>query len=527
MLRVTTRLVQVSVVAHDKKGEPVAGLTEDDFLLLEEGRQQKVSFFSVESSERVLSAEVLPANTFSNYLERRGGIPTSLTVILLDGLNTRWEDQAYARNQIIKFLEQVRPEDRVAIYALGRQLRVLHDFSNSTASLLRVLARHKGQHAAELEASEPEEPDTGIAELDEFLREANQLISDFYTRRRAERTLGAFEAIANHLARLPGRKNLIWVSGSFPIAINLDNPNPRADRRTFSREMERAARALGGANMAIYPVDARGLVGLYQLDPAFSPASSVRSGPAREAAARRASQTHWSSLGTMQDLAELTGGRAFYNTNDIQGSIRRAISDTRVTYVLSYYPRHEKWDGRFRQIKVVVKRKGVEARHRRGYFAFPDEPLGKKEREAIVRAAAWSPLEATGLRMSVRLPEAGPGGPVNTRPLKFEILIPPGDVTLAPKEGEWAGTLDMAFVQATADGRNLGSRGQSIRIAMPAQDYARAQQHGLALSGELDLAEGAEQLRIVARDVASGALGSVTVPLVPKAAASPRRRGSS
>jgi VWFA-related protein len=93
------------------------------------------------------------------------------------------------------------------------------------------------------------------------------------------------------------------------------------------------------------------------------------------------------NIDTMHLLANDTSGRAFYNTNDIGGSVRQTIDDARVTYVLSYYPSHDKWDGRFREIKVTVGRSGVEVRHRKGYLAVPGEQPSIKHGE---RCATWS-----------------------------------------------------------------------------------------------------------------------------------------
>jgi len=220
LLRVTTRLVQLNVVVHDKKGRPVADLTKDDFTLFDEGQRQKIAFFSVESTRPAAApANVLPPNYFSNRLEYRSGAPSSVTAILFDALNTAWEDQVYSKNQLVKFLSQVQPQDRFALYVLGRDLRVLHDFTTDTRSLLRVLARHRSAPSPELEASEPAPADTGVEELDAWLNQSSQLLADFLKVNRARHTMDAIEAIARHLARVPGRKNLIWISAGFPFCI--------------------------------------------------------------------------------------------------------------------------------------------------------------------------------------------------------------------------------------------------------------------------------------------------------------------
>src|SRR5262249_9360889 len=196
-----TRLVQVNVVVHDKKGEPVGDLKQEEFTLLDKGREQKIAVFAVDSADTKRKAwPPLPPNLFSNRVQR-ADTPTAITGILLDGLNTKFEDQAYAKKQIIKFLGTLQPQDRVALYLLGSHLRVLHDFTNDADHLVKALAKYHGRISGELDAADPAPRDpTGSDELDQFLSNADQVISDFYNVNRAKWTLEAMEAIAHHLA---------------------------------------------------------------------------------------------------------------------------------------------------------------------------------------------------------------------------------------------------------------------------------------------------------------------------------------
>src|SRR6267154_2463767 len=285
-IRVTTRLVQVNVVVHDKKGEPIADLKKEDFTILDKGKEQKVAVFAVDSIDAPRKAwPKLPPNIFSNRIQR-ADTPTSTTVILFDGLNTRFQDQAYARKQIVKFLSGIQPHDRVALYLLGSDLRILHDFTNNPDHLAQALSKYRGRISGELDAADPAPRDsTGNDDLDQFLSSSDQVISDFYNVNKAKFTLDAMEAIAHHLASLPGRKNLVWVSGGFPFTLGLEPgdfsmDNPNREHRTFHEETTRVARAMNDASIAIYPVDARGLMA----NPAMSAATSGSTG------LRRASQ---------------------------------------------------------------------------------------------------------------------------------------------------------------------------------------------------------------------------------------------
>jgi VWFA-related protein len=144
-ISVTTRLLEVSVVAKDQAGRPVGGLTQENFTVYDNGEPQKLSFFAVESTEgRTPPPGKVPPNIYSNRFERLGGYPNNATVILFDALNTRLTDQAYARRQIVDFLQKLRPEDLVALYVVGRGPRVIQDFNGDTSRLLETLENYKG-----------------------------------------------------------------------------------------------------------------------------------------------------------------------------------------------------------------------------------------------------------------------------------------------------------------------------------------------------------------------------------------------
>ena len=328
VLKVTTRLVEVNVVVHGRKNEPVDDLKKEDFTIFDNKQRQQIATFSVESAklaeEKIQKSPPLPQNTFTNRIELRPKAPNSVTVMLLDGLNTKFEDQVYAKQQLIKFLAQLQPGDRVAVYTLGRELKILHDFTTDSSSILKVLGKYKDRINIEVADSNPEEPNTGDDDLDQWMREADQKIADYQTVNRVQTTLAALEAIANHVERIPGRKNLVWISGGFPMQMGLDEftVSDTQEKRTFSDEMEQTARALNKANLAVYPVDARGLMG----DPGFSASGRGNANPKNAGkqagplskGMRSIAYTHE----TMETLAQRTGGKAYYNSNDLKNAIR-------------------------------------------------------------------------------------------------------------------------------------------------------------------------------------------------------------
>ena len=266
LFRASTRLVQVNVVVHDSQGRPVNDLKREDFRIDEGGQPQQIRFFSMASADdRADPPATLPPHIFSNVFAKRVGAPTAVTVMLLDLLNTSWTDQIHARKALVAFLEQIQPQDHIAIFALGaHSLTLLHDYTTNAASLVvRLKQVHNGglpEFDASTQHTEPQREFKSLG-LDAIF-DANPQEADFFTVNRVVNTLSALQALAQHLSGLPGRKNLIWLSGGFPLTIGfktLPAIGSTRDQRTFTREMDAAVRALNDSDVAVYPVDARGL----------------------------------------------------------------------------------------------------------------------------------------------------------------------------------------------------------------------------------------------------------------------------
>jgi VWFA-related protein len=517
VIRAAARLVEISVVAQDRNGRPVTDLTAADFIVREDGKEQEIAVFQMETLRAAPPAEPLPAGVVTNRLERKGAPAGVVTVILLDGLNTEVADQNYARKQVLQLLEQLRPEDRVALYAFSRTIRVLHDFTSDASALVAAVERYRSRAGGELDASRVDDdllgfftPDAGLGE---WIRNAQERRAQSYAADRARVTAGVMESIANHLARIPGRKNLVWVSSGFPFNLGeyLDRSQAALIRPQANLEpvVERAARALNDANVAVYPVDARGLIAPF--DPALQggrPLPSRRQliGPGTGGSpAFDLSPTQDS----MERLAQLTGGRTFFGTNDLSRAIREAIDESSVTYTLAYYPTHGRWDGKFRNLRVEVTRPGVRVRHRRGYYALPDRaPLDEPALQTLMLEAAASPLDATAIGVTAQL------SPVSGAPgQRLDMTIETGDLVLPVVGGGRTGALDVWFVLLNETGEPFSAAKYQIPVSLDDADYARALADGLRHSRYMEFPPEARGLRVVVRDAATGAMGSLRLPV--------------
>jgi VWFA-related protein len=546
-LRVTSRLVQVSVIVRHR-GAPVTGLTKEDFTVLDQNRPQQIADFSERTYDpanqpgSAVNSTAAPKSAnavFSNHFDPDSGIPPSVTIILLDALNTPRQQMANARAEIAKFLKQLRPNDRVALYGLSTNLFVLHNFTNDAGSLLTALEHSKNTNAYQPSASEIEPADTGSDNIDAFMDAANKHAADTQTVNRAEMTANVMAAIANSVVNVPGRKNLVWVSASFPFQIgtgttaddptpnsgvassggmspnnsNAPGPNNSVQFRTFQKELEAASDAVNNANLAIYPVDARGLIGASNVSADVRtpmPTSSSAASRSRRPVATSQPTPPRENFDTMIELADRTGGRAFFNTNDIENSVRQAIDDSRDSYVLDFYPSETQWDGTFHTIKVEVKRPGVEVRFRKGYFATPSASTDPLRTEQMMQDAMSSPFQDTDLGVTV---EAHAGSDSGTRQISVRIGIDASRLNFKQAAENWTNQFQIIWLEFAADGKPNSAKSQSFTMSLSAEEYSQSQHGDVVISRDVPINNQATKLRIVVRDIGTGAIGSVDIPL--------------
>ena len=502
IFRASTRLVTIDALVHAKDGEPVRNLKADDFRLFEDGKEQRIELFTVVAAAAPASAAGRGAATlpdvpgaFSNL--PGGRMPSTATVILFDRLNSRFEDQVPARAEIVKFLGQLRPDDRVALYVLESDtVSVLHDFTRESRSLIAAMKRYRAQTSIEqaiTDAPSPQLAPSGVASVDAemqaWLDRTTQEVALEFTRRRVQYTYAAIETIAAHLSGVPGRKNLVWVSSAFPSILR----DPLSGPQTMSREQARVIQAINGSNLSIYPIDIRGLVAPYAGPAATETYQKVgRGGAPAPASVSAAMQPN---IDTMTELAQRTGGRAFTNTNAIGKAIENAIDDARVTYLLGYYPSNNAWDGKFRKLRVTVRAPDVEVRHRSGYLAVPQSATKADERMAdLVRA----PLESTAIGLAVALEGSA-----------LTIRVDPSAITLKPSGDLFDVALDILIVETQKSGSLVKHLEKTLNLRLSAAQRDELMREGFSMTRTLERRAPDSRLQVIVRDVPTGAVGSV------------------
>jgi len=498
-IKSATRMVYVSVVVHDKRGNPITNLTKEDFSIFDEKKPETIQTFAIETNEPPdHPAEALPANFYANRAGDESGSRGSITVILLDRLTTPYDQQGRAKDQVTKFIEHIQPNDRVALYAMGQELKVVQGFTNDSKTLLDALANSPSEVSPGL-AKPPEDkaavkirPLTAAIYEDVNHQEAATLQTD-----RVQRTMNAFSQIANRIGPFEGRKNLVWVSASFPEVLGYDVNHWGALTNTtanFQSSIRAAEQTLTNADIAVYPVDTRGIL-----------ADQITITNDTEGPDPTARQT-------MISLADRTGGKAFYNTEDFSGAIRQAIDDSQVTYELGYYPSTTKWDGSFHAIRVEVRNPDARVRARRGYFAIAELPATAETRHFEIARAAESPFDATAVGVKVQVLSADTHD-AGERTLKMRISFELKDFSFAQSDGLWRDNVDSILLQLDEQNQVIDTLDQTMQLHFDESTYERLMQQGVFFTREITLKPSVKTVRVMLRDSTTGKLGGVRVPM--------------
>lgn len=535
VIRTTTRLVQLSVVVVDKQGKPVSGLAQNDFQVLDNGREQELSHFSVSSTA---GRDVQPAALSLSITNRpeggQGESARSMTVILVDELVDQDVNaigpralMQSARLAILKFLGTLQPGDQVALYALRAEgVVVVHDFTDDPTELVAT-AQTLGSGLLQGATPTPADPaeisppasigrpastphPTAPQEIRAWLVGSGRKV-DVPHGDSLHRVLAgnAFQAIAQHLRDVPGRKNVVWISSSFtPLWASLPVMpyDYFADPQSHYEELRSFARWLSTTSLSVYPLDPKGLpcdkCGVPVSGPVIGEGGGAYVPPPPTSVSYLFGERH-----TMDLVASETGGRAFYEANGVDQILREVLDENRVTYELGYYPGDAAWDGKYHKVELKIKGEGLTVRCRKGYFASDEPP--RDNPETALRDAAKSVVEALGIGLSVKVPS----NPLGWSRQNVVLNIDTHDVHFDEKDGRSNAQLDVVFVQLATDGRILDGTKDHLELVLNPDTRDEAMKRGWLYPKSVDVNPEAEKLRVVVRDLATGAVGSVSVPV--------------
>ena len=531
-IKVETRVVLVDIVVTGAKGQPIVNLKKDDFRIAEDGVPQSLSSFEEHKLDRsqpmVLPA--MPANVYTNFPAAKP--PDSVNVLLLDMLNTQPSNQAYVREQALKYLSGAPAGTRVAIFALHRQLHLVRGFTTDFSGLAAAL--DDKSLSARPEVSPFLSTDSTKASENEILRamtrnmsspvkidavrdyEADRLAE--MNRSRADITLEALQALAHFLSAMPERKNVIWFADSFPVSFL---PDPKVHDAKRQALVQQTSDLLTAGQVAIYPVSASGLVG----DPGFQ-ANNDR-GPRERQSAESGPEAEQIA---METIAQDTGGRAFYRRNGLSDAFATAVNEGAQYYTLAYSPTDVRNDGKYRRIEVTIPASDYKLAYRRGYFA--DKPLasaadGASNQDPLIPYIGFGLPDFDKIICKVEVSPTSPQPkkgaaragantelkePVVRYGVNFAISV--DDLALtAAADGARHGHLEEMVAAYDAEGRILNLAKQEMKLSMGEQDYLKLRAIGLQLHQEIDVPPGEVILRVGIYDFDSGNAGTIGIPV--------------
>jgi VWFA-related protein len=576
-LRTGANLVLVDVVATDQD-RPVHGLERRAFHVFEDGKEQPVSSFDEHqqtATPAAFMASALPANTYSNLPQYPPS--SAVNVLLLDALNTPLGDQMRVRHKMIDYLESIKPGTNLAIFALSRQLRMVTAFTSDPGELAKALKNPKATpQQSPLNAQQSTDLDTsrisavgglqptqssysgpasvgnadvlsgtgatvvinGVDALRQF--EADQ--TSFGAAARAKITLDAMRQLAGYLGGIEGRKNVIWFSGSFPLVIFPDSSlyDSMRDVTSLQEEIKETADMLTAARLAVYSVDARGMMPQSELSATRGfvapgqPMGTRNTQDSMGTQVRQENEELHSEQATLQEIADETGGRAYLNDNDLDRAVANAVENGSSYYTIAYVPSSEQLDGKYHKIRVSVDgERKVKLAYRHGYYAdATDVPVPDNGGTSGLFADALSheAPAATQILFRARVLPASdpllkgasiPSGPAGQMTAKGPAQRYVIDLTLdahgltfnAGTDGGHHAVLELVMVAYDGDGQRMNFYQQGFQLGLQDSQMDRVMAKGISLRVPFDLPAGKVYLRIGVHDLNANRAGSLEVPL--------------
>ncbi|HUY93698.1 MAG TPA: VWA domain-containing protein [Terracidiphilus sp.] len=536
LVRSEAYTVLVDVVAT-KKGQAVLGLNRKQFHVFEDGHEQAIGFLEEHkpvTGSQVVERRALPPHTYNNIPSQPRG--SAVNVLLLDALNTPLGNQVEVRRQMVKYVETIQPGTTMAIFTLSSRLRMIQGFTSNAGDLIAALknASANPKQSTSLASPNGSAFDSAVGNLSmmqgagaavaaiENFQSAND---SFQADMRATLTLEALQQLARYLSNVPGRKNLIWFSGSFPLDIGPTTvDNPAAGSRNYVNAIRSTAELLGAARVAVYPVSAEGLATLAKFDVAND---GLGDGP---------HDADLSNRFTMETIAAQTGGLATFDNNGFAQAVASAVDNGSRYYTIGYVPADKNFHGQFRKLKVRVDDCGCELEYRSGYYADPpDKPsaTGLPPESTMTTATLHGAPPSTQILFEVRvLPETDalmkdvhlPAKPIGAMAEKMkkpytryitDLAVDPRTLAFGTgNNGAREDSIEFELVGYDADGKRVNYVDRTAHLSLTASQYAQLAGSGLPARLALEMPAGRDFLLVAVHDLNSARVGSIEIPLI-------------
>ncbi|HZQ71199.1 MAG TPA: VWA domain-containing protein [Terriglobales bacterium] len=521
----STDLVLIPAVVS-KSGAHLAGLKKEDFVLKQDGKPQPIAIFEEVKTDtaRVRRSEgehgtfsnVEPGANVSNYHR--------LSIIVLDFVNTPSADQANARTALVKFLSEVAEsgEPMCLMVLTSSGLTVLHDFTDDPRLLAEALTKAKSGAAPLIyePTVDPHHPTGGplagviTAMIRGHMMGETQMAS-LETKLAASITVQALQQIAKAFRGFPGRKSLIWASSGFPFTLSSSAPGlcePSCPGIQGRKEMQSAYdnlwRLMNDAQIAIYSVDLRlATAGTMMTTGGVRPSDTGDPQFDTDAQAHQAIEDTGS---TLRLFAENTGGKAFMGGSNLVQSFHQAIQDDSSYYMLGYYVSSGSAKPGWHDVSLTVRAKGAHTRYRNAFLLSRDTSTTSARDD--IQLALRSPLDYTGVPMSVTWTGRRPGKDSGKTRVQFDLVLPAKFASVDQSDTNHM-VVDVAAVARNPKGDVVADLSQRIDAHLDAAGLEQIEHNGMTYHNGIQLPPGEYNVRFVVRDALGNRMGSLAAPV--------------
>jgi VWFA-related protein len=516
--------VEVDAYVTDAKGDPVAGLTANDFELIDAGWPQRIATFVAVNLP--IARDGSPAAAAAAIRQDAGTSITNTTpegriyLVVLDDLHIDGARTAAVRTAMRRFIEQdLGPADVTAIVSTSGRAGASAEFTTDRRRLVDITERFLGQKLpsatlSHIQTARDERIQEGFKNgpqkkkdaLDGFGPDPDGQERVF----RAQKTMAALRRLSDFMAGVTGRrKAMVLVSEGVDVEVDraisdrLGDVEHKAPVAPVMVETQAAIRAANRGNVTVYAVDPRGLADaaadLIETTTSFGPVGNVSTQDEMRI-----------SHDSLRVLAENTGGFAALDHNDLSSAFDRIVRESSTYYVLGFSPVNAAPDGRYHRLTVKVRRPGLRVTSRPGYFAArpgdvtPGAPA--RPANAAIQRALASPSRIADIPLTTFA--AASKGPGVAATIVIGVEIDASRLDFAEKNGTWSSALDLAVDVTDASGRDAPFLRNTINLAMTPAELERVRTRGLRVITQGTLTPGAYQVHLAVADT-NGKAGSV------------------
>ncbi len=518
VLQAEARLVVEDVTVLDKKGLPVKGLSSADFVLREDNTPQKIVSVEEHSAlgEVVAVAPTVASADGTVVASNKPPAESVWNVLLIDLYNTPNEARGRLQSQLEQFLKQLPEHEPVALVTMSSHIKVETSFQDGAGEAYRYL-RKKGlgpvDSSTPANIVERQEPDMPSADLGGTVvpHQANTDVDR--QANRGQTTMDCFSALARWLAPYPGRKNVYWLSGGFPLqgqpfgvaGYSLNSPGLGADAKGGHPipMQQKTDKELEMARVAIYPLDSRGvaapdIAGVTSADTTYTANVAIVSGMDDDLSAGRRQE--------MLEIAKATGGTAQFN-NNISQALRDDFNRANTYYTVAYTPPDKEWQGAYHRIQVSVDKPEAQLVYRDGYYARTAEAEAKPTPEQFRDALRLGAPSEQAVQFTSQITKSGESATV-------EYGVEPKTVNFEEDaSGQFLIDIDFAILEYDAKGKVLDKSAIRLSGKMTPEQRAHLSSKTLSAKQTITLRAGATNLVLGVRDRVSGRIGRVEVRL--------------